>query len=551
MPARTRGFGSVPAAFDAAAAEHPDRMLRFPRLREELSLTGLARTSTAVAGALSRAGVGPGDVVGVLGINGPAFLQSVLAAGRVGAAACPLPLPVGSGDLPAQVARMRQIAAAADVRILVHPPEIGMLAAEVAAGAGLSRMDAAAAAAAPAPASPPSAVDPGAPAVLQFTSGSTAQPKGVVLSHANVLECADAIIEAIDLGPDDAYGCWLPLFHDMGLFGTLTGLLRGIPVTVWNPADFVKDPARWLEEFLGTGATVCAMPNFAYDYLVADVPPERAERLDMRHWRVAFNGAEPVTAESVHAFLERFSPAGFRPGAMLPGYGMAEATLVATLPPVGRPPRVDWVDRAVLGHEGRAEPAEPGAAGARGVVGLGGPVPRVEVRIVPAGQDRPTADGVVGEIQLRGASVTTGYLDGRPGLFAEDGWLRTGDLGYLRSGELFFTGRSKEMITVRGLNVYPLDVEALARDVPQVHRGRSVAFAVPGEERIVLVAETAVTEPDGCSELRATIAARCRAVLGLPHLDVRLVPPRTIPRTTSGKLQRLAMRRRILAEDAR
>ncbi|HVW39907.1 MAG TPA: AMP-binding protein, partial [Amycolatopsis sp.] len=441
---------TIPDRFDAAVARNPGQIIAFPSEKERLTYAGLADTSRRMAAALAAAGAEPGGAIGVLSSNSTAFLQGVLAAGRLGAAACPLPLPMGMRDLEGYLRRTQAIVDSAGLTHLVTEPRLRAVTDQLTGprvfeAAELTTHDHA----------PLPGASGGQTAVLQFTSGSTAAPKGVVLTHANVLSCAGSITEAIEITGTDAWGSWLPLFHDMGLFGTLTGLFSGIPIHIWSPVTFVKSPAAWLTEFLRSRATICAMPNFGYDYLLTAVPEDR--ELDMAHWRVAFNGAESIAVSSVTAFLDRFARAGFRPEAMTPAYGLAEATLVATLPPLDRPPVFDWVDRAALAATGKALPAPRGPA-ARGIVGLGSAVPGMRVRIAGG-----VPDGVVGEIELTGAAVTSGYL-GRPdGPFTEDGWLRTGDLGYLRDGELYFTGRSKEMITVRGENVYPLDVETIAR----------------------------------------------------------------------------------------
>lgn len=525
---------SLPQRFDEAASRHPGQTISFPSEAERLTYRELADTSGRMATGLSAAGAGEGAVIGVLSPNGPAFLQGVLAAGRLGAVACPLPLPMGMRDLEGYLRRLQAIVDSSGCTHLVTVPKLAPIAEQLTG----PRVCDAAALLEHEPATLHAATA-SQPAVLQFTSGSTAAPKGVVLTHANVLACASSITEAIRITGADSWGSWLPLFHDMGLFGTLTGLLNGIRCTVWSPAAFVKSPAAWLTEFLATGATICAMPNFGYDYLMATVPPDR--ELDMAHWRVAFNGAESISVQSVRAFLARFARAGFRPEAMTPAYGLAEATLVATLPPPARSPVYDWVDRANLAATGKALPAVEGEPGARGIVGLGHPVPGMRVRIAGG-----APDGEVGEIEVAGEAVTRGYLGQPDGPFTGDGWLRTGDLGYLRDGELYFTGRSKEMITVRGENVYPQDVEAVAQRADGVYKGRCVAFV--DEERIVLCAETRLTGEDERRRLAADLSARCATELGLTGLVVHLVPPRTIPRTTSGKLQRLAMRERFRTE---
>lgn len=533
--------------FDAAAVRNPEQAIAFPSENERTTYGQLRDTSRRMAATLLAAGARPGGVIGVLTPNSVAFLQGVLAAWRIGAAACPLPLPMGLRDLDGYLRRAQRIVDVAAMTHLVTVPKLhplaeqltGPLVLDAATAAGHERLG------------PESAACPGDLAVLQFTSGSTAEPKGVQLTHANVLSCTESITSAIDITGADSWGSWLPLFHDMGLFGTITGLFNGIPVNVWSPMSFVKNPADWLTELLHTGATICAMPNFGYDYLVSAVSADRVRELDMSHWRVAFNGAESISVRSVRDFLAHFAPAGFRAEAMTPAYGMAEATLVATLPPLGRPPVYQWVDRAALSTEAKVVQMGEGDAGARGVVGLGQAVPGMRVRVGHPERDEVLADREVGEIQVAGSAVTTGYL-GRPdGPFTADGWLRTGDLGYLDDGELYFTGRSKEMITVRGENIYPLDVEAIARQYPDVYKGRCVAFALTddvGHEQIVLCAETRLKDSKERDRLAKDIASRCTAELGLSQLTVQLVTPSTIPRTTSGKLQRLGMRDKMMTE---
>ncbi|MFC4943068.1 AMP-binding protein [Pseudonocardia sp. GCM10023141] len=537
-PARTVAM-TLHAALDLVATQHPDQKIHFPDEGEVLRYADLAASSRTIAAALHRHGVRPGDRVAILSPNAPEFLQTLFGAVRAGAAAAPLALPLGT-DLADYAARTQRIVAGANLSHLIVSHRIASRIMPAFAAAGPVLLDSSALVGpADAPAAP---VDPGAAAIVQFTSGSTAAPKGVVLSHANVWHCARSITEAIRLGPADVHGSWLPLFHDMGLFGALTGLFRGIPLHLWSPAGFVRRPARWLAQYAQVRATIATMPNFGYDALLAAVSPAQAAELDLSAWRVAFNGAEAVSPTSVAAFLERFAPAGFRPTAMVPAYGMAEVTLVATLPPQGRAPIVEWVDRDALADTGAAVPVDADHPAPRGLVGLGHAVPGMQLRI---GTGLP--DGQVGEIQLRGAMATAGYLGGEPGLFTDDGWLHTGDLGYLRRGELFFTGRLKEMITVAGRNVYPLDVEDAARDLPGVHKGRCVAFAETHSdgERIVLVAETTLSDTTARAALVQLLRERVAAVADVPGVTVLLTAPRSIPRTTSGKLRRLDMRNRL------
>lgn len=542
-------------ALDLVAAQHPGQLVHFPdegRDGATLRYDALAATSRSVAAALARHGVRPGDRVGILAPNAPEFLQALFGIVRAGAAAAPLALPM-STDLADYARRTRRVAETARMSHLVVSHRLAGRIGPAVAALGPSVLDSTDLVSADlvSPLEPELPVPADAPAIVQFTSGSTAAPKGVVLTHANVWHCARAITAAIRLGPDDVHGSWLPLFHDMGLFGALTGLFRGIPLHLWSPAGFVRRPARWLAQYAQVRGTIATMPNFGYDALLSAVSPAEAAALDLSAWRVAFNGAEAVSPVSVAAFLERFAPSGFRPSTMVPAYGMAEVTLVATLPPQGRAPVVEWVDRDVLAGRGEAVRVPAGTPGARGLVGLGRAVPDMQVRVADGADVCP--DGRVGEIQMRGAMATTGYLGtGDDDLFTADGWLRSGDLGYLRDGELFFTGRLKEMITIAGRNVYPLDVEDAARDVPGVHKGRCVALADDtgdGTGRILLVAETTVSDLAAREDLAQVLRERAAAVAGVPGVLVHLVPPRTIPRTTSGKLRRLDMRAALRTED--
>src|SRR6516165_2896656 len=528
----------------ATAARRPDESMRFPSQRETVTYRELSARAWSMAGELAAEGVLPGDNVGILSPNAPEYFQSLFAVSAAGAAACPLPVPFGMRDLAGYGRQLARIAAVSGMRVVLVSPRLAPLAAQLAAA--LPGVRPPPAACLGGPAAPLPAVTGDDAAIVQFTSGSTALPKGVLLTHSNVLAGLAAIRTGIALGDGDAGGFWLPLFHDMGLFGVMSGIQAGIPMHVWSPVSFVKDPARWLREFLAAGATITAMPDFGYGMLTAAFSPDEAAALDMTRWRVAVNGSEPIAADTVTAFTERFAAAGFRPEAMFAVYGMAEATLAVTFPPLGRRPVFDWVDRDALATAGRAVPAAPGAPCSRAVAGVGRPVAGLEVRVADPRTGAPAGDGAVGEVQLRGASVTAGYLGQPAGEAAASfagGWLRTGDLAYTRDGELFVTGRRKEMITVRGANFYPQDVELIARDVPGVFRGNCVAVAGPaggdGTAQIVLIAETDRVAA-GADELAARLRQRVAAELGLTAVTVRLVPPRAIPRTSSGKVRRLA-----------
>jgi fatty-acyl-CoA synthase len=541
------------AALDSIAAERSHVAISFPGEQTELTLAALRADSRSIAARLHGLGIRTGDRIGTLCSNEPDFLLLLFALSRLGACVCPLPLPVTSrSDYPAKV---RGILNNAGIKIIALSPRMSRIRTlidqtlrghQVISAAELRQAPCLMAEACGHEVSGDQEI------VLQYTSGSTASPKGVRLTHANVLAGTEAIRVGADLRASDRSAIWLPFFHDMGLFGLLAATLAGAPTTVWQPSFFVKDPACWLREIAHGGYSVIPMPNFAYDYLVHAVPEDEAAHYDLSRWRVAFNGAEPVAVDSVETFLAHFGPAGFAPTAMLPVYGLAEATLAATFPPLERGPVFDWVDRAALAGQRVAVPASRTDPGARGLVSVGRPVLGMSVRIADSGSGAPLVDRQVGEVQLRGPSVTIGYAGDAaapPPPFSVDGWLRTGDLGYLAGGELYITGRIKEMIILRGANYYPDDVECAVRMDPGVYRRRCVAFVHQTVEResMALVVETSrpVYEHDEIAERLRVIV---RSVIGLDDLMIKLAPPDSIPRTTSGKLQRLASKDRFAGE---
>lgn len=530
---------------DRTARSHPAQLLSFVNERVELRLDELCAQSRSMALSMAESGVRRGDRVGLMLTNEPAFLVALAALSRLGACACPLPLPTSGRD--GYPDRVQGILAAAGVRRVVVSRKLARLKSLLAqALTGVSQIPADELAQGEAAQFPEVSADDDL--IVQFTSGSTSRPKGVRLRHSNLLAGVDAIRLGVDFGrPEDRAAVWLPLFHDMGLVGMLTAVLTGAPVSIWSPSSFVKDPAAWLREISDGRHTACAMPNFAYDLLRQAVPAADVPGYDLSRWRVAFNGAEPIAADSVAAFLSHFAPAGFRPEAMLPVYGLAEATLAVAFPQLGREPRVDWVDRVTLAESALAVPRSSASPGVRPVVALGGPVAGIEFRITDTKNDGVLGERRVGEVQVQGAPVTPGYVGTQEQPLTADGWLRTGDLGYLADGELYVTGRIKEMMIVRGVNYYPEDIEALIRADAEIYRRRCVAFIDGSDtaERIVLVAETSVDDAAERSRLCERLRAKVIAETGLEQLAVTLVAPNSIPRTSSGKLKRLASNRLV------
>jgi 1-acyl-sn-glycerol-3-phosphate acyltransferase len=399
-------------------------------------------------------------------------------------------------------------------------------------------------------------------ALLQYTSGSTGDPKGVMLTHANLLANVRAIGRAVQVRPDDVGVSWLPLYHDMGLIGAwLAPLYFGLPVAVLSPLAFLSRPARWLWALHRHRATLTAAPNFAYELAVRKIGDDEIAGLDLGSVRAALNGAEPVMPETLERFATRYARYGFHQEAFAPVYGLAEASLALTFPPLGRAPRVDRVEREALARDGRAVPVPPGAVSGEdsavsSFVSVGTELPGHEIRIVrPDGRD--AGERIEGALWFRGPSATRGYFN-NPQATAqllpegpEAGWLDSGDRAYRADGEIFITGRVKDIILKAGRNLYPHEIEEVAGQVPGVRRGCVVAFGAQdvksGTERLVVVAETREEGSGARQRIQRAITEQVATAIGLPPDTVNLIRPHSIPKTSSGKLRHEETRRLYLA----
>jgi acyl-CoA synthetase (AMP-forming)/AMP-acid ligase II len=387
-------------------------------------------------------------------------------------------------------------------------------------------------------------------ALLQYTSGSTATPKGVMIAHRNLMANQRAIQSAFQMNDDDTVVSWLPLFHDMGLIGTLLQpLYMGVASVLMAPQQFMERPERWLKAISCHRGTVSGGPDFAYRLCAERIDPSVIEELDLSSWRLAFCGAEPVRLQTLGAFSDRFAPAGFDAAALYPCYGLAEATLLVTGGKRGGGVHGQGFDAAALA-EHQALPSDPGSM----LVGCGVPQPEHELLIVDPDTREPLEPGRIGEICVSGPSVALGYWQNREATehaFVRRGsklFLATGDLGFEHAGELFVTGRQKDLIIVRGQNLYPQDIERdIEERVPVLRKGRTAAFSIElgGVERIAVAAEVnartqKIIEPGAvCRAISERVAEGHGEAAGL----VLLLNPGALPITSSGKLQRSACRK--------
>lgn len=450
-------------------------------------------------------------------------------------AATPIPIipPFQRSQVPAKLRQLRHILHESGARVLVtdktlHPVMVGGLrdgwSGTVAAFDELDQERAEAT---------PVLPQPDDIAFVQYTSGSTGGRKGVPVSHRHLTVNINGIGHALDIASDDVGVSFLPVYHDMGLIGkVILTACHGNHLTQIPPLAFLRDPALWLQAIHDVRGTICAAPPFAYELCARRIEDADLAGLDLSSWRIAMAAADMIRPDVLQRFRERFAPCGFREHAFLPVYGLAEATLAATMPPLGQPVRT-------LDLPGR-ERGQP----ARRLVGVGHAL--IDHEICIWGPDRtPVPDGVEGEIMVRGPSVIPAYWKHTGDAAVVDGWLRTGDLGVLTRDGLFVSGRIKNVIKHRGRSLQPSDLEWIADEVPGARRGCSAAFnASASDEEVILVVETRLAGADERRRLADEIHARVRGELGIELHDVCVVPPYCVPKTSSGKVQRYLARER-------
>ena len=515
------------------AEQHPDavgQLVIGEGGEQALTYGELWQGARAVAGGLEARGLAPGDRVALMLPTGAEYFRAFMGVLLYGAIPVPIYPAASAAQLEEHVRRQARILRNAGVVAMLTDPQfrgVGRLLQahvpqlrRVASVAELAEAGHLAAGA---------ALGADSIAFLQYTSGSTGDPKGVVLTHGNLLANIRTMGRSIRVASPDLFVSWLPLYHDMGLIGAWLGTLYfGRPLVVMSPLTFLARPERWLWAIHQHRATLSAAPNFAYELCVKRIADADIEGLDLSRWRVAFNGAEAVIPETLDRFSGRFARYGFRREAFTPVYGLAECAVGLTFPPLGRGPLVDRVEREPFLGAGEARRAAADAAHALSFVGCGLPLPGYEVRVVDA-SGRELPERREGRLEFKGPSATSGYFN-NPGATAalrRDGWLDSGDRAYLARGEVYVTGRIKDIIIRAGRHIHPDELEAEAGTVTGVRKGCVAVFGshAPGTatERLVVMAETYTEDPAERAALAARITARIVAALGEPPDDVALV----------------------------
>lgn len=564
-PAAATAAGAAPAAelpatvhtlveaLEWRAAQHPDRphllLLEQDEAPRPITFAALRDAARTAAAGLVHAGVAPGDHVGIMQPTGLEFFAAFY--GAMYARAVPVPLypPARPSQLESHLHRVAGILENAQATVLVAheavKPLARLLRAEVPSLRAIATLSELARHGAHDPHPGTQADDV---AFLQYTSGSTGRPKGVILSHANILANLAAMQRVTAANSADCFVSWLPLYHDMGLIGACHGaLLYAYTLVLMSPIAFLTRPVRWLRAIHRFRATMTAAPNFAYQMCLDKVEDREIEGLDLASLRLAFSGAEPVSPDTIERFGQRFARYGLRREAMTPVYGLAEGTLGVTFPPIGRGPRIVRIDRHALLEQSTARDAAPDDPVPLRLASCGTALPGHAVRIADA-SGCALPERSQGRVQFRGPSATRGYHR-NPEESARlrcGEWLDTGDLGFLAEGELYITGRAKDVIIRGGHNIHPLELEEAIGRLPGIRKGGVAVFAAAdpqrGTERIVVLAETRATEPEPRAHLEHGIRRLTIDLLGMPPDDVVLAPARTVLKTSSGKIRRAACR---------
>ena len=496
-------------------------------------------------------GIKPQDRVALIAETGADFAAAFCACVYAGAWPVPLPLPTTFGGKESYIDQLAVQLMSSDPALLLYPEEIGEMAAAAAARQGCAGESYEDFAQRPANEVALPEVTPDDICYLQYSSGSTRFPTGVAVTHKALLHNLYGHAESMDLGENDRCVSWLPWYHDMGLVGCFLSLIANqFSVDFLKPDAFARRPLAWLDMISrNKGNTVSYSPTFGYDICARRISSQSnvAERFDLSRWRLAGNGADMIRPDVMQQFVNAFAPAGFKAKAFTPSYGLAEAVLAVTVMPPGEGIRVELVEEERLSGTPRdiSRPARY-----RAIVNCGKPLPDMEV-VIRGENGKSRGDHQIGKVWCRGPSVMHSYFR-NPEATEDclvDGWLDTGDMGYLADGYLFIVGRAKDMIIINGKNHWPQDIEWAVEQLPGFNHGDIAAFSIEtdnGEEAPAVLVHCRVSDPVERIKLREQIADKVRSVTGMSCV-VELVPPRTLPRTSSGKLSRAKAKKLYLS----
>jgi fatty-acyl-CoA synthase len=560
LPYKRASFATLGDALDYAALG--DKGMNFHDARADLvrayPYRDLAADARAQAARLIADGIVPGDRVALIAETGAGFAAAFFAAIYAGALPVPLPLPTSFGGRDSYIDQIATQLRSCDPKLVLSPEGLFAMVAEAANGICAAH-DWAEYFATPAPAVPLPQATTSDIAYLQYSSGSTRFPHGVAVTHEALLANLAGHAHCMEAGHGDRVVSWLPWYHDMGLVGCmLAPLANQVSVDYLATEDFARRPLSWLTLISrNKHATLSYSPTFGYDICARRISPSInvVERFDLSRWRVAGNGADMIRPEVMQAFVDVFAPAGFKASAFLPSYGLAEATLAVTIMPLGEGIISDLIDERTLsgGTSARpdmgTDPRRPTRY--RAIVNCGKAVPGLTIEVRDdAGKLLP--DRKIGRVFVRGLGVMAGYFrdpEATAAALSPDGWLDTGDMGYLSKGSMFIVGRAKDMIIINGKNHWPQDIEWAIEQLPGFKAGDIAAFAITtpsGEESPAVLVQCRTSDVEERNALREAIRSKVRAITGMSCV-VELVPPRTLPKTSSGKLSRSKARMQYLS----
>ncbi|WP_205944857.1 AMP-binding protein [Pelagibius litoralis] len=553
VEAAPRQAATLPEVLDWHVQAHPERphlqLLTESGQEETLTYTELSVRARSVAAGLRERGLAPAERVAIMLPTGAAFFAAFFGILYAGGVPVPIYPPMRRSQIEEHLRRQAKILQNAGASFLIvgaeaHPVAV-LLRSQVTALQAIATVEELTLSTS---VKLPEAASSLATALIQYTSGSTGDPKGVVLSHQNLLSNIRAMGDQMEASSSDVFVSWLPLYHDMGLIGAWLGsLYYAAPAVIMSPISFLARPERWLWAIHRHRGTLSAAPNFAFELCLHRIDAASIEGLDLGSLRFVANGAEPINPDTIRRFTDRFADYGFRREAMKPVYGLAESAVGLAFPPSTRAPVIDQIERSALSVNGLAVPTTADDATKIEFVACGRPLPGHEIRIVDAtGQE--LGERRQGRLHFRGPSATKGYFQNESKnreLFVED-WLDSGDLAYEAGGDVFITGRIKDVILRAGRNIYPQEVEEAVGEVEGLRKGCTAVFGSPdptsGTERVVILAETRATDLEIMADLRRRVSEVTLDILENPPDEVVLVPPRTVPKTSSGKVRRAAAR---------